>query len=99
MSRMVRGGLIQASLNASVDDANDVIKRNMIDKHLKMIDEAAEKGAQVICLQELFYGPYFCAEQNTRWYDLTEKNSRWRNHRADAGSGQKTRHRAGGPHL
>ena len=73
MSRMVRGGLIQASLNASVDDANDVIKRNMIDKHLKMIDEAAEKGAQVICLQELFYGPYFCAEQNTRWYDLTEK--------------------------
>lgn len=73
MSRMVRGSLIQASFNASVDDANDVIKRNMIDKHLKMIDEAAEKGAQVVCLQELFYGPYFCAEQNTRWYDLTEK--------------------------
>jgi beta-ureidopropionase len=23
-------------------------------------------------LQELFYGPYFCAEQQTKWYDLTE---------------------------
>ncbi len=73
MSRMVRGGLIQASLNTSVDEPNEVIKRNMTDKHLKMIDEAAEKGAQVVCLQELFYGPYFCAEQNIRWYDLTEK--------------------------
>jgi N-carbamoylputrescine amidase len=24
-------------------------------------------------MQELFYGPYFCAEQETKWYDLTEK--------------------------
>jgi N-carbamoylputrescine amidase len=23
-------------------------------------------------LQEIFYGPYFCAEQNKRWYDATE---------------------------
>ena len=27
---------------------------------------------QVLCLQELFYGPYFCAEQSDRWYDITE---------------------------
>jgi beta-ureidopropionase len=25
-----------------------------------------------VCLQELFYGPYFCAEQQVRWYDFTE---------------------------
>ncbi|HED24399.1 MAG TPA: acyltransferase, partial [Firmicutes bacterium] len=24
-------------------------------------------------LQELFYGPYFCAEQNSKWYAATEK--------------------------
>ena len=27
----------------------------------------------MICLQELFYGPYFCAEQEIKWYDLTEQ--------------------------
>ena len=27
----------------------------------------------MLCLQELFYGPYFCAEQETRWYHLTER--------------------------
>jgi N-carbamoylputrescine amidase len=45
----------------------------MIDKHVELIREAAGKGAQVVCLQELFYGPYFCAEQHTRWYELTER--------------------------
>src|SRR6516165_9880039 len=27
----------------------------------------------IFCLQELFYGPYFCAEQDAKWYGLTEK--------------------------
>ncbi|HTM89106.1 MAG TPA: nitrilase-related carbon-nitrogen hydrolase, partial [Terriglobales bacterium] len=31
-----------------------------------------QKKVQVLCLQELFYGPYFCAEQNGRWYELAE---------------------------
>ena len=48
------------------------IKQAMIDKHVALIAQAAEKGAEVVCLQELFYGPYFCAEQETKWYDLTE---------------------------
>ena len=34
--------------------------------------QAAEAGAQIVCLQEIFTGPYFCAEQNIRWYDSTE---------------------------
>jgi N-carbamoylputrescine amidase len=50
-----------------------VIKEAMIAKHLAFIEEAAAKGCQVVCLQELFYGPYFCAEQKTHWYSLTEK--------------------------
>src|SRR5262249_33150684 len=45
----------------------------MIARHLPLIDEAARRGTQVLCLQELFYGPYFPAEQKTRWYELTEK--------------------------
>jgi beta-ureidopropionase len=45
----------------------------MIEKHLALIAQAAENGAQVVCLQELFYGPYFCAEQKTRWYAMTER--------------------------
>jgi N-carbamoylputrescine amidase len=45
----------------------------MIDKHVALIGEAAEKGAQLVCLQELFYGPYFCAEQNIKWYEMVER--------------------------
>ena len=48
-------------------------KDSMVEKHLAHIDAAAKQGAQVMCLQELFYGPYFCAEQEKRWYDLTER--------------------------
>ena len=44
----------------------------MIHKHVAYIEQAAQAGAQIVCLQEIFYGPYFCAEQTTRWYDFTE---------------------------
>jgi beta-ureidopropionase len=48
------------------------IKQAMIDKHVPLIRQAAAEGSQIVCLQELFYGPYFCAEQSTRWYDTAE---------------------------
>jgi beta-ureidopropionase len=73
MPRVVRGGLIQATLCEPVTSPIEKIKKAMIDKHVALVTEAAGKGAQVICLQELFYGPYFCAEQETKWYDLTER--------------------------
>ena len=41
-------------------------------KHVKLIREAAARGARIVCLQELFYGPYFCTEQNPKWYAATE---------------------------
>ncbi len=44
----------------------------MIEKHEGYIAQAAQAGSQITCLQEIFYGPYFCAEQQTRWYDFTE---------------------------
>jgi len=48
------------------------IKENMILKHEKLIAAAAKKKVQILGLQELFYGPYFCAEQHQKWYELTE---------------------------
>src|SRR5690349_11624955 len=73
MSRIVRGGLIQATLCEPATAPVASVKQAMIDKHVALIAEAAGKGAQVVCLQELFYGPYFCAEQQARWYELTER--------------------------
>jgi beta-ureidopropionase len=62
--RTVRAALIQAQANMS--------KQEAIDKHIKMIADAAGQGAEVVGLQEIFHGPYFCAEQDAKWYDTAE---------------------------
>jgi beta-ureidopropionase len=67
MPRVVRCALIQASNALSTDRALAQIRKAMIAKHLKLIEQAARMKTQILCLQELFYGPYFCAEQNARW--------------------------------
>jgi N-carbamoylputrescine amidase len=72
MSRTVRCGLIQAHNPLGPDHSLAQIKKAMIDKHLKLIEQAAKQKVQILCLQELFYGPYFCAEQNQKWYEMTE---------------------------
>jgi beta-ureidopropionase len=71
--RIVRTALIQTRLNESANSSLDVIKNSMLEKTLAQISEAANAGAKIVCLQELFYGPYFPAEQNARWYDMTER--------------------------
>jgi N-carbamoylputrescine amidase len=74
MPRIVRCGLIQASNVLSPDKASLAdVREAMIAKHVRLIEEAAGRGVQVLCLQELFYGPYFAAEQDPRWYHFTEK--------------------------
>ena len=73
MSRIVRGGLIQTRVTHDGNTDIPTIKKAMIEKHMAMIEDAAKKGVQVICLQEIFYGPYFCCEQNIRWYESTEQ--------------------------
>jgi N-carbamoylputrescine amidase len=73
MSDLVKIGLIQASNDVDGHESIQVHKEKAIEKHVKLVREAAEKGAQIICLQEIFYGPYFCAEQNTKWYDSAEE--------------------------
>ncbi|MUT64415.1 nitrilase-related carbon-nitrogen hydrolase [Paenibacillus sp. NEAU-GSW1] len=66
-------GLIQASNALLGDEPVEAHKAAAIEKHIGMIREAAAKGAQIISLQEIFYGPYFCAEQTTKWYAAAEE--------------------------
>ena len=72
MPRTVRCGLIQTRNVLGPDHSLPEIKEAMIQKHVGLIEQAAGQGTQVLCLQELFYGPYFCAEQDPRWYELAE---------------------------
>ena len=43
-----------------------------LDKAVAKIREAAGRGAQIICLQELFRSQYFCREEDARLFDLAE---------------------------
>ena len=73
MARKVLSGLIQAS-NPINDESVPVadVQRAMLEKHLPMIHDAGKRGVQILCLQEIFNGPYFCPGQDKRWYDAAE---------------------------
>ena len=73
MARKVISGLIQAS-NPINDESRTVaeIQAAMLEKHLPMIHDAGKQGVQILCLQEIFNGPYFCPGQDRRWYDAAE---------------------------
>jgi N-carbamoylputrescine amidase len=43
-----------------------------LDKAVVRIRQAASKGAQVICLPELYRSPYFCQRQDPSLFDLAE---------------------------
>jgi N-carbamoylputrescine amidase len=73
MPRIIRSGLIQMSTPLSEGDAGiHDIKEAMILKHIPYIEEAGEKGVQILCLQEIFSTPYFCPGQSAEWYDAAE---------------------------
>jgi N-carbamoylputrescine amidase len=73
MSKLVRGGLIQTS-NPINDPSASIaeIKQVALDKHIPLIEQAGEKGVQVLCLQEIFNTPYFCPAQDPKWYAAAE---------------------------
>jgi beta-ureidopropionase len=73
MARNVISGLIQAA-NPLNDESRSVadIQAAMFEKHLPMIHDAGKQGVQILCLQEIFNGPYFCPSQDRRWYDAAE---------------------------
>lgn len=72
--RNVRVGLIQAKweYDVSTDDAIGEGIERMIQKHEMYAAKAKEKNVQILCFQELFFGPYFCAEQDRKWYKYTQ---------------------------
>ena len=57
-------GLVQMSCSTNAD-AN-------LSKAIAGIREAAAKGAEIVCLQELFRSQYFCREENAALFDLAE---------------------------
>ncbi len=73
MSRIIKCGLIQAHNVGDVNAPIEEIKRANIENQMKMVEDAARQGVQMLCFQEIFTTPYFCAEQQTRWYEAVEK--------------------------
>jgi len=63
-NRPVAVALVQMS-------CGDAKQRN-VDKALSKIAEAAERGANIVCLQELFAGHYFCQTEDHRWFGEAE---------------------------
>ncbi len=69
----MKAGLIQAHNVGDINAPIDEIKKANIDNQMKLVEAAARQGVQVLCFQEIFTTPYFCAEQETRWYDAVER--------------------------
>src|ERR1700689_2171705 len=64
MAEIVRAALVQQRWTGD--------KESMIQAAVGHIATAASAGAQVVCLEELFYGPYFCQVQDADYYGYTE---------------------------
>jgi N-carbamoylputrescine amidase len=64
MPNIVRAAIVQTEWTGDKD--------SMIKKNADYAREAAQKGAQVMCFQELFYGPYFCQVQENEHFEYAE---------------------------
>ena len=64
MSDVIRAAIVQTAWTGD--------KESMIELHEKYVADAAEAGTQVMCFQELFYGPYFCQVQDSQFYSYAE---------------------------
>ncbi len=64
MGDVVRAALVQAAWAGDKD--------TMVKNAVRSVGQAASQGADVVCLQELFYGPYFCQVQDASWYEWAE---------------------------
>jgi beta-ureidopropionase len=61
---VVRAALVQSKWTGDKD--------SMIKANVALARRAAEEGAQILCFQELFYGPYFCQVQDPEYFSYTE---------------------------
>src|SRR5262245_66443847 len=57
-------GLIQDHATADV--------RSNLQRTDRLVREAVRRGAQIVCLKELFQAPYFCKSQQSDRFDLAE---------------------------
>jgi N-carbamoylputrescine amidase len=62
--KKVKIGLVQVACSKD--------KKENLDKHIEKIKEAAKKGAQIVCLQELFLSLYFCDVEDYENFNLAE---------------------------
>jgi N-carbamoylputrescine amidase len=62
--KKVKIGLVQVACSKD--------KKENLDKHIEKIREAAKKGAQIVCLQELFLSLYFCDVEDYENFNLAE---------------------------
>src|SRR2546423_13657971 len=63
-SRVVQVGLTQMACSAD--------PRDNLSRQLKLAEQAAKAGAQIICTQELFRSQYFCQTEDHRFFKLAE---------------------------
>jgi N-carbamoylputrescine amidase len=63
--KKVRVGLVQMTCSADVQEN--------LQKAVQRVREAAEKGAQIICLQELFTSQYFCQIEDHKYFGFAEE--------------------------
>jgi beta-ureidopropionase len=73
MARIVKSGLIQLGNKVDTNASCEEHRKGMIEAHIPYIEEAGRQGVQILCLQEVFTGPYFCPSQDVKWYDLAEE--------------------------
>jgi N-carbamoylputrescine amidase len=57
-------GVVQMRCSADPDEN--------LKKAVERVDAAAARGAQIVCLQELFRSPYFCQREDAAVFDLAE---------------------------
>ena len=64
MPNVVRAALVQSEWTGDKD--------SMVAKNIGYARQAAAQGAQILCFQEIFSGPYFCTEQRNEHFDTAE---------------------------
>src|SRR5512138_2442116 len=64
MTEKFQVGLVRMSMSAD--------PQQNLDKAAARVAEAASKGAQVVCLPELYRSPYFCQREDQALFDLAE---------------------------
>jgi N-carbamoylputrescine amidase len=63
-SKIVHVGITQMTCSASAQDNED--------RQAKLLADAAKKGAQIICTQEIYRGQYFCQVEDHRFFETAE---------------------------